>query len=100
MLGIDGELNSCKSLMLARLTPLYCGSSFSSWIGALVGEPRLPMVGGELGPESGVLLLQSNRVGEEKNQYFTLPRKGSLEGENGLGQLAQRLNFFRHRQVN
>lgn len=45
--------------MFARLTPLYCGSSFSSWIGALVGEPRLPIVGGEFGPESGVLLLQS-----------------------------------------
>lgn len=59
MLGMDGELNNCRSLILARLTPLYCGSSFSSWIGALVGEPLLPIVGGEFGPESGVLLLQS-----------------------------------------
>ena len=59
MFGIDGELKSCKSFILARAPALYCGSSFSSCIGALVGDPRLPMVGGEFGPESGVLLLQS-----------------------------------------
>lgn len=62
MFGIDGELKSCKSFIFARAPALYCGSSFSSCIGALVGDPRLPMVGGEFGPESGVLLLQSNEI--------------------------------------
>jgi hypothetical protein len=60
MFGIDGELNNERSLMLEREVCVYCGSSFSSCIGALVGEPRLPpATGGELGPESGVLPEQS-----------------------------------------
>uniref|UniRef100_A0A182IR18 Uncharacterized protein n=1 Tax=Anopheles atroparvus TaxID=41427 RepID=A0A182IR18_ANOAO len=55
MFGIEGELNSDRSLMLDRDAPVpYCGSSFSSWIGAFVGDARLPTVGGEFGPESVV----------------------------------------------
>lgn len=53
MLGIDGDVYKDKSLMLSRPAPWKFGSSFSSWIVALVGDPRLPVnVGGELGPES------------------------------------------------
>lgn len=62
MFGIEGELNSDKSLMLDRPPGPYCGSSFSSWMGAFEGEPRLPRAGGEFGPESGVPAAQS--VGE------------------------------------
>lgn len=61
ILGIDGELNNDKSFILPRCVPWYCGSSFSSWIGALVGDPRFVKAGGELGPESGVLLEQSEK---------------------------------------
>lgn len=38
--------------MLDRATELYGGSSFSSWIGAFVGDALLPTVGGEFGHES------------------------------------------------
>lgn len=56
MLGIEGDVYNDKSFILPRPPLLYCGSSFSSCIGALVGDPLLPPnAGGELGPESGVL---------------------------------------------
>lgn len=40
-------------------------------MGALVGEPRLHIVGGEFGPESDVLLLQSKEMFNEiSNRLF------------------------------
>lgn len=39
-------------------------------MGALVGEPRLHIVGGEFGPESDVLLLQSKEMFDEISNRF------------------------------
>lgn len=39
-------------------------------MGALVGEPRLHIVGGEFGPESDVLLLQSREMFDEISNRF------------------------------
>lgn len=70
MFGIEGELNRDRSLMLDRPPGPYCGSSFSSWIGAFDGEPRLPRAGGEFGPESGVPVAQSGGKESELAKVF------------------------------
>lgn len=70
MFGIEGELNRDRSLILDRPPGPYCGSSFSSWIGAFDGEPRLPRAGGEFGPESGVPVAQSVEKGRELARAF------------------------------